>query len=156
MEDKELNTKAKEVLSLIEGKINEPSKYKNATPSKILVLINYIVSLLILLFFTVLAVTGKDVGVIFCAVIFIPIQWGLYYLIKWLVKWSIRYLKRKSPADWRAVLSVWIACVVFLMLSLFCLTGTVDEEDISAQFIIGSISIAAVLATVLFSIKKMK
>jgi hypothetical protein len=71
------------------------------------------------------------------------------------IKWAIRYLKRKSPADWRAVLSVWIACVVFLMLSLFCFTGT-DEEDISAQFIIGSLSIAAVLATVLFSIKKMK
>ena len=129
---------------------------KKATPSKKFTLIYSIVSLLILLFFTVLAITEKDIFEIVVGVIFIAIQWGIYCLIKWPIKWAIRYLKRKSPADWRAVLSVWIACVVFLMLSLFCLTGTIDEEDISAQFIIGSISIAAVLATVLFSIKKMK
>jgi len=158
LEDKEFNAKAEEILTLIENKGNEPSKenYKKVTPSKKFILINSIVSLLIFLFFTVLAVNEKDIPIIFCAVILIPIQWGIYYLIKWSIKWSIRYLKRKSPADWRAVFSVWIACVVFLMLSLFCLTGTIDEEDISAQFIIGSLSIAAVLATVLFSIKKMK
>src|SRR3989304_9240422 len=120
---------------------------KKATPSKIFILINCVVSLLILLFLTVIAVTEDDIPIIFCAVIFIPIQWIIYYLIKWSIQWSIRYLKRKSPAEWRTVLSVWIACVVFLMLSLFCLTGTIDEEDISAQFIIGSLSIAAVLAT---------
>lgn len=141
------------MLTLIKNKGNEPSKenHKKATPSKKLILIYFIVSLLIFLFFTVIAVTEKDISLIFLAAIFIPIQWGIHYLIKW----SIHYLKRKSPADWRAVLSVWIACVVFLMLSLFCWSGT-DDEDISVPFIIGSLSIAAVLATVLFSIKRMK
>ena len=136
MKDKELNAKVEEMLTLIKNKGNESSKenHKKATPSKIFILINCVVSLLILLYLTVIAVT-EDITAIFCAVIFIPIQWGIYYLIKW----SIRYLKRKSPADWRVVLSVWIACVVFLMLSLFCWSGTDDEEDISAQFIIGSL-----------------
>lgn len=92
----------------------------------------------------------------FWCVFLIAIQWGIYYLIKWPIKWLIRYLKRKSPADWREVLSVWIACAVFLMLSLLCLSAIEDENISVPLFIIGSLSIAAVLTTVLFSIKKMK
>jgi branched-subunit amino acid transport protein AzlD len=138
---------------LIENKGNEPSKenYKKVTLLKKSILINSIVSLLIFLFFTVMAVTDKDNTAFIVAAICIPIQWAIYYL----AKWSICYLKRKSPADWRAVLSVWIACAAFLMLSMFCWKGT-ENEDMSTGFIIGSLSIAAVLATVLFSIKKMK
>jgi len=141
---------------LIENKGNEPSKEnnKNATPSKKFILIYSILSLLIFLFFALGTVATKDITVIFGAFFLIAIQWGIYYLIRW----SIPYLKRKSPADWRAVLSVWIACVAFLMLSLLCLISIMDmdEDGMSAPFIIGSLSIAAVLATVLFSIKKMK
>jgi hypothetical protein len=132
---------------------DEPSKekHKKATASKIFILINCIVSLLILFFSTLISIADKNIDVILFPLIFIPLQWGVFYLIKW----SIHYLIRKSPTNWRAVLSVWIACAAFLMLSLNCFRLT-DEEDISAQFIIGSISIAAVLATVLFSLKKMR
>jgi len=123
---------------------------------KKIILINSIVSLLIFLFCAVLAVMEKDIYYIFIgAVVWIVIQWSIYCLIKWPIKWAIRYLKRKSPADWIAVLSVWIACVVFLILALFCWTG-IDGEDVFAQFFIGSISIAVVLATVLFTVKKKK
>lgn len=155
LKDKELKKKLEELLGN-EG--NEPfskiclNAYKKATTSKKFILIYSIVSLLISLFFTWGAVSEKNIAIIFIAVPFIAIQWVIYYLIKW----SIPYLKRKSPEDWRAVFSVWIACVAFLMLSLFCFDAVTNEDDISAQFIIGSISIAVVLATVLFSIKKMK
>jgi hypothetical protein len=144
---------------LIKNKGNEPSKenHKKAAPLKKFVLINCIISLLIFLFFTVIAVT-EDITAIFAMAIFIPVQWVISYLLKWSIQWSIQYLKIKSPADWRAVLSVWIACVAFLILSLFCLISIMDmdEDGMSAPFIIGSLNIAAVLATVLFSIKKMK
>jgi len=154
LKDKELKKKLEELLGNEENESFSKiclNAYKKATPSKKFILIYAIVSLLIFLFFTWGAISEKNIAIIFIAVPFIAIQWVIYYLIKW----SIPYLKRKSPEDWRAVFSVWIACVVFLMLSLFCFTGA-DEEDISAQFFIGSISIAVVLATVLFSIKKMK
>ena len=156
--DKELKKKLEGLIGSFDKEGNEPfskiclNAYKKATPAKRVILIYSIVSLLIFLFFTWGAVSEKNIFVIFIAVPFIAIQWGIYYL----TKWSIRYLKKKSPTDWRAVLSVWIACVVFLMLSLFCFTGAGDEGYISAQFFIGSISIAAVLATVLFSIKKIQ
>jgi len=118
---------------------------------KKIILIYSVVSLLIFFFSIVIAVAEEDIIVIFVTVFWIAVQWGVYYLIKWL----IRYLKRKSHADWITIVSVWIACIVFLILALFCWTGT-DEDNIFTQFIIGSISIAVVLATVLFSIKKMK
>ncbi len=95
-------------------------------------------------------------GIVILVVAIILFAWlGIPFCIK-LIKWTIHYLKRKSPTEWGVVLIVWIACAVFLMLSILCLSGVNYDEDMSTPFIICSLSIAAVLATVLFSFKKIK
>jgi hypothetical protein len=114
-----------------------------------------LVSLLIFFFAIGVGINEKETFPIFMAFIFVAIQWGIYCFIKWPVRWLIIYLKEKCPADWIVLFSVWIATIIFLLWALICFS-LVDEDNVFTQFIIGSLCIAAALATVLFTIKKMK
>lgn len=56
-----------ETKNSIEDKKNIPSQYKNTTPTKKFILINSIVSLLIFLLYTLLAIAEGDICLIFGA-----------------------------------------------------------------------------------------
>ena len=111
-------------------------------------------SLLILSGFTIGAFSEKDFTMILGGIFFIAIQWGIYYLIRF----AIRFLKKKSPKQWPILLSVWIASASFLLWGFICLSWMeYDEAGFSlAQFIIGSVCIIAMLATAVYSIKNLQ
>lgn len=72
----------------------------------------------------------------------------------------IPYLKTHYPDKWKIILSIWIACFVFIIFAFSYHEMAYQEDDVFTQFIIITLSIAAILATVIYTInakkKKMK
>ncbi|MCE5185879.1 MAG: hypothetical protein LLF76_07120 [Planctomycetaceae bacterium] len=108
-----------------------------------------VISLFILTGFTIGAFSEHDFTMILGAILFICIQWGLYFLIKS----AVCFLKRRYPKQWSIVLSVWIACTVFLLFAFFLYIAACDEGYISTQFMIMACSVGAILGAVVYSIK---
>ena len=69
---------------------------------------------------------------------------------------SIGYLKENYPDKWKIVLSIWIACFVFLLFAYNYHEMAYEEDDVFTQFIAMTFSIAAILATIIYSIKNKK